>query len=89
MKKIRRVRGKLVLGAGEQTGHDHTIRERSAQLFDIGDGRMLLKLPKASLLRHERGDTPAEHRDIELPSGEPVVSHKRQYTPDGWETVQD
>lgn len=90
MKAIKRIRGKIVLGDGEVTGHQHTIREKSAKLFPLNDEQRLLRLPKASVLRHEKGDTPAEHRDIELPIGDPVVVHKRQYKPEGgWSRVVD
>jgi hypothetical protein len=58
-------------------------------MYQIDSEMMLLKLPRASVLRHERNDVPAEHRDIKLPNGEPIVSHKRQYTTDGWVRVED
>ncbi len=89
MKEIKRKGGKLIIGDGEVTGHSHTIRHKSAKMFELDADKRLLKLPMPALLRHERGDTPAEHRDIELPSGEPCVTYKRQYTPDGWARVQD
>lgn len=90
MQKVKRIKGKIVLGDGEVTGHQHTVRERSAKLFKLDDERMLLELPKASLLRHEKGDVPAEHRDIRLPSGDPVIVHKRQYKAEGgWTRVID
>jgi len=89
-KAVKRIRGKIVLGDGEVTGHQHTVREKSAKLFKLDEERMQLRLPKASLLRHEKGDTPAEHRDIELPTGEPVIVHKRQYKAEGgWSRVVD
>lgn len=90
MEKLKRFKGKIVLGDGETTGHQHTIRERSAKLFKLDEERLLLELPKVSLLRHEKGDQPAEHRDIELPIGDPIVVHKRQYKPEGgWSRVID
>lgn len=89
MKPIKRINKKLVLGDGEVTGHQHTIRDSRARMFELDADTRALRLPRPALLRHERGDTPAEHRDIRLPSGEPTVTYKRQYTPDGWERVQD
>jgi hypothetical protein len=90
MEKVKRINGKIVLGDGEVTGHQHTIRERSAKLFKLSDDRMLLELPRVSLLRHEKGDVPAEHREIRLPAGEPIVTHKRQYKAEGgWARVVD
>jgi len=89
MKKFDRWNGKLVLGTGAVTGHQHTIRDSKARLYELDNGKRLLKLPRAVILRHEHGNTPAEHRDIRLPAGEPVVSYKRRYTPDGWEQIED
>jgi len=86
---VQRQNGKLVLGDGEVTGHQHTIRDSHARLYELDNDKRLLKLPRAALLRHERGDVSAEHRDIPLPAGEPIVSYKRRYTPDGWERVED
>lgn len=89
LKAVERVNGKLVLGDGEVTGHQHTIRSPKAQMFEIDPDTRVLLLPEPVLLRHERGDVPAEHRDVQLPSGEPTVTYKRQYQPNGWERVQD
>jgi len=89
MDKIKRQNGKLVLGDGEVTGHQHTIKDQQASMYQLDSELMLIKLPRASVLRHERNDVPAEHRDIKLPIGEPIVSRKRQYTPDGWVKVED
>ncbi len=89
MKPIKRINGKLVLGDGEVTGHQHTVRDAKARFFELDADTSLLKLPRAALLRHERGDVPAEHRDIRLPAGEPIVTYKRAYQPDGWSRVVD
>lgn len=89
MKQIKRINGKLILGHGEQTGHVHSIASPRARMYQVDAENMRLELPTRALLRHEIGDRPAEHRDIQLPIGEPIVSHKRQYTPDGWTKVVD
>jgi len=89
MKKVKRINRKLILGEGEITGHQHTIRDPKAVMYELDSDLMLLKLPRASVLRHERNDVPAEHRDIKLRIGEPIVSHKRQNIPDGWAKVED
>lgn len=88
-KEMKRQNGKIVLGDGEVTGHQHTISEKSAKLYQVSDDMLQLKLPKAAALRHEKGDVPAEHREIKLPPGEPIVHHKRAYSPDGWTKVVD
>jgi hypothetical protein len=89
MDEIKRINGALVIGDGEVTGHQHLIREPSAKMRRVNADVRALQLPKASTLSHEKGGVPAEHRDIVLPIGEPCVTVKRQYTPDGWENVQD
>jgi hypothetical protein len=89
VEKVKRQNGKIVLGDGEVTGHQHTIRERSAKFLKLDAETFKLELPRVALLRHEKGDTPAEHRDIRLPVGEPCITYKRQYSPDGWSRVVD
>ncbi len=90
MKQIKRVKGKIILGDGELSGHAHTIRDPQATLWAVDEETMQLKLPRAAKLRHEKGDQPAEHRDIHLPAGEPIVTHKRRYDPEqGWARVVD
>lgn len=90
MEEVKRQNGKIVLGDGEVTGHQHTIRERSAKFMKLDADTFKLELPRAAVLRHERGDVPAEHRDIRLPVGEPTITYKRQYEPEeGWTRVLD
>jgi len=89
MEQIKRRNGKLILGEGEVTGHVHSIANPSAKMYQAEAGLLQLELPTQSTIRHEIGDKPAEHRDIQLPSGEPVVSQKRQYTRDGDTNVVD
>jgi hypothetical protein len=81
-KKAERENGRLVLAHGEVTGHAHAVVEPTAMMFDLDDSK-LLELPKLSLLTHE------EHKDIELPAGNYRIYQKRQYKPNGWETVRD
>lgn len=90
MKEIKRVNGKLILGDGEVTGHVHSVATPGVQLFELQPELLQLRAPEGALLRHTRGDQPAEHRDIQLPSGEPCISYKRAYDPDnGWSKVVD
>lgn len=90
-KEIERVNGRLVLGDGEVTGHQHCIETPGVQLFQINDDLMELRAPKGAMLRHMRGNEIAEHRDISLPAANSLsVSHKRQYDQKvGWSSVQD
>lgn len=89
MEEINRVNGVLVIGDGEVTGHQHIVREPSAKMRRVNADDRVLDLPKLSTLSHEKAGVPAEHRDIILPIGDPCVTIKRQYSPDGWENVQD
>lgn len=91
MKKIdRNEEGKLVLGDGETTGNLHVIGTPGVEMYDVGESMRMLSIPSAATLRHENHGRPAEHRDIQLPAGEPNVIHKRQYNAEsGWTRVTD
>ena len=82
-KKADRENGRLILAHGEVTGHAHAVVEPTASMFDLDDDSKLLELPNLTVLSHE------EHKDIELPPGSYRVYQKRQYKPNGWETVRD
>jgi len=75
----------VCLAEGEATGHRHFLRG-NARLFELA-GDPSVKVCKVgaggATLRHE------EHGPITLPEGDYVVSIKRQWSPDGWESVQD
>lgn len=97
-KEIERINGRLVLGDGEVTGHQHCIETPGVQLFQIREDLMELRAPQGAMLRHMRGMQVAEHRDIELSAaaaaengGSFTVSHKRQYNggDGGWSSVRD
>lgn len=96
LKSVRAVRGRFILGDGEVTGHAHTVRAEGVKMFarvepedTRGCAPFMLDIAKETLLRHEKGDLPAEHRDAALPPGNPCVGYKRQYEPGGWSQVQD
>lgn len=89
MEEMKRSRGVIVLGDGEVTGHQHTVRAKSAKLFKIDFETLMLRLSRKASLRHEKNGTPAEHRTIVLPPGDPIVTHKRAYSPEGWTRVVD
>jgi hypothetical protein len=79
--------GKVVLAAGERTGHAHTIAESHAELFaepseDVTD-RFLRVVGQPAVLRHE------EHAPITLPPGQYVVRRQREYTREDAIRVQD
>lgn len=69
------------LAYGEVTGHAHRIDV--GELFETKHGELYLKVEKLSNLSHE------EHKTLTLEPGIYRVGIKRQYIPDGWETVRD
>ena len=69
------------LAFGEVTGHAH--RTDLGELFETKDGKLYLKVSELSKVSHE------EHKTVTLQPGCYRVSIKRQYTPEGWENVQD
>ena len=71
----------LVLAEGEATGHAHRVD--LGDLFRTQDGKLYLRVEKLSKLSHE------EHKTVALKPGIYHVVQKRQYNPDGWETVRD
>src|SRR5690348_8412144 len=75
-----KIEGKT-LAEGEVTGHAHRIDV--GQLFRTKDGELFLQVDELTKVTHE------EHKTIALPPGKFRVVQKRQYTPAGWERVQD
>ena len=72
-----------ILAYGEATGHAHRLSTR-----EINKGREALWFE----VKAEAGQARVsheEHRTIALPPGFYRSVPKRQYTPDGWETVRD
>ncbi len=80
-------RGRLILAAGEVTGHHHAVADRTATLLPwvLADGTpvKLLSAPDGATVRHE------EHDAITLPPGRFVVSFQREYTPAAIVRVRD
>lgn len=50
-KKIKSVRGRLILARGEATGHHHSVRADVAELFDFG-GKVVLVVSEPTTLDH-------------------------------------
>lgn len=69
--KIPRTNRGVVLAEGEVTGHYHAIEDNEAELIQIGD-RMLLKLEKQAVLKHD------EHGPITVEPGLWEVSRVRE-----------
>ena len=70
-----------VLAEGEKTFHAHRID--LGELFETKDGKLYLKVGELDKLSHE------EHTTKTIEPGVYFVGIKRQYTPDGWESVRD
>lgn len=75
------LKGRKELAYGEVTGHAHRVDV--GELFETKNGDLYLKVDKLSKLSHE------EHKTIPLTKGIYRVTVKRQYTSEGWESVQD
>jgi hypothetical protein len=76
--------------AHSETGHHHTVAERSCQVFTTEDPMILyLKVidETETLLEHHREfDT---HEALKLPVGNFEIRRQREYTPEGWRRVED
>ena len=81
--KIKRENGYLTLAEGEVTGHHHSFSNKGAELWQLDETSKLLELSEVSSLSHQ------EHKTINVEPGCYRVIQKRQYTPNGWETVAD
>lgn len=79
--------GRLILAAGEVTGHHHAVADPTATLLPwvLADGTpaLLLDAPDGATVRHE------EHDAITLPPGQFVVSTQREYSPEAIRNVRD
>ena len=85
--------GRLVIAAGEATGHHHAIKEREAQLFvDPETGIRWLIAPNGAVMDHEEHQAhvlePGTYRfGAETPDG--PVENQREYTPEEIVRVAD
>ena len=83
--EIPREGGRVILAAGEATGHHHAIRDPGV-CFLRADGvfeRILDVMDPTALLKHE------EHAEISLPKGKYSVVIQQTYTPAEIKNVQD
>ncbi len=81
-KRVRAVRGRIILARGEATGHHHSVRADVAELFDF-DGHMVLVVSEPTPLEHQ------EHAPIEIAPGTYFVVRQREYHPQEVRRVQD
>ncbi len=75
--------------AHSETGHDHTIAEPEAQLYQAANDPMVMYLvvDNTADLIHNRGfDT---HAPIRIDKGIYEIRRQREYTPEGWRRVAD
>ena len=77
-------RGRLILAAGEATGHHHAIDALAARLFrGEKPGVCYLLLEEPATLGHE------EHAPIALAPGNYEVIRQREYSPEAIRNVAD
>lgn len=88
LKAAKTEKGKYVV-AHSETGHHHTVLERSAQLLidETNEFIAYLKVFNDTRIEHERSfDT---HAPIELKQGVYEIRRQREYTPEGYRRAQD
>lgn len=78
---VKLLKGRKELAFGEITGHAHRIDV--GDLFEAKNGDLYLKVDRLATLTHE------EHKAVKIEPGIYRFNIKRQYTPDGWQNVQD
>ena len=84
LKRVPREAGRIILAAGEVTGHHHAIDSRYATLWEAGDGARYLEVKRTCRLYHE------EHADIGIPPGVYHIGIQREYVaPDVVRKVED
>jgi hypothetical protein len=80
-KDVKLLKGRKELAYGEVTGHAHRVDV--GDLFETKNGELYLKVDRLSTLTHE------EHKPVKLKPGNYRIVIKRQYSPEGWESVRD
>lgn len=83
-KKKRRVGGRVILAAGEVTGHHHAIRDSGVALLELGERRFVSVGEEGAELKHE------EHSTIPVAPGAYEVIIQREYDDaEEWRRVAD
>jgi hypothetical protein len=79
------VKASGVIAEGEVTGHTHAIAHPGVDaVLKIAAGIAYIQaMQDVTPIVHQ------EHNTIELPAGNWVVHRQREYTPEGYRTVQD
>ena len=75
--------------AHSETGHNHVVLERSAQMLIDKTNEFIayLQVDDKAVLEHKRSfDT---HEAVEIPAGNYVIRRQREYTPEGYRRAQD
>lgn len=72
-KKVKRVGGRVILAAGEVTGHHHAIRDADVALLELGDRRFVSVGEGGAELKHE------EHSTIPVAPGSYEIVIQREY----------
>jgi len=74
--------GRLILAAGEATGHHHAVNAQHAVMYMLA-GAMYLKVLRRTQLKHE------EHAPIDIEPGWHKVTRQVEYTPTEIRRVAD
>lgn len=78
----KRVKGKVIVGYGEATGHHHSVADHAATMFTDGVERWLV-LERDSVLDHQ------EHQPFTLPAGVYRVIQEETYHAGKIQRVRD
>lgn len=78
-----REKGRIILAHGEATGHAHAISDPEVDVLVGNDGRVFLRVPAGTEVRHE------EHSPVALPAGNFEVRRQREYSPEAIRNVAD
>lgn len=82
--KVARRLDDLILAEGEVTGHKHEVVCDEAELYEH-EGTLFLRVNRSegATLKHP------EHDTLIIPKGDHEIRIQREYTPEGWQYVQD
>lgn len=71
-----------VLALGEVTGHSHRLNVNQICVFENKENQKFLDLKQTISLIHE------EHNEIQIPKGNYIIIHEREYDPFSEEKIR-
>lgn len=75
-RRVKPLRGRLILAEGEVTGHHHSVAVQDAELIEVaGVPKVFLRIFQTTTLDHQ------EHSPVILPPGDYRIVRQREYVP--------